>query len=33
VAMLSMRDLLRDEIAEQREELQGLHAYLHSTPL
>ncbi len=33
VAMLSMRDLLSDEIAEQREELLGLHAYLHSTPL
>jgi CBS domain-containing protein len=33
VAMLSMRDLLRDEIAEQREEISGLHAYLHSNPL
>ena len=33
VAMVSMRDLLRDEIAEQREEIVGLHAYLHSTPL
>jgi CBS domain-containing protein len=33
VGMVSMRDLLRDEIAEQREEIVGLHAYLHSTPL
>ena len=33
VAMLSMRDLLRDEIAEQREEISGLHAYLHSNPV
>lgn len=32
VAMVSMRDLLRDEIAEQHEEIVGLHAYLHSTP-
>lgn len=33
VAMLSMRDLLRDEIEEQREEIVGLQAYLHSNPL
>lgn len=33
VAMLSMRDLLRDEIDEQREEIDGLHAYLHSHPV
>jgi CBS domain-containing protein len=33
VAMISMRDLLRDEIAEQREEISGLHAYLHSNPI
>ena len=32
VAMISMRDLLRDEIAEQHDEIVGLHAYLHSTP-
>lgn len=32
VGMVSMRDLLRDEIAEQHEEIVGLHAYLHSTP-
>jgi len=33
VAMLSMRDLMRDEIEEQREEIHGLHAYLHSNPV
>ena len=33
VAVLSMRDLLRDEIAEQHEEIQGLRAYLHQTPI
>ncbi len=33
VAMLSMRDLLRDEIEEQREEIVVLQAYLHSNPL
>ncbi len=33
VAMLSMRDLLRDEIEEQHEEIQGLRAYLHQTPI
>lgn len=32
IAMLSMRDLLRDEIEEQREEIDGLQAYLHSNP-
>jgi CBS domain-containing protein len=33
VAMLSMRDLLRDEIEEQVEEIQGLRAYLHQAPV
>ncbi|HME71821.1 MAG TPA: CBS domain-containing protein [Myxococcota bacterium] len=33
MAMLSMRDLLRDEIAEQDEEIRGLRAYLHQTPI
>ena len=33
VAMLSMRDLLRDEIAEHVEEIRGLRAYLHQTPI
>lgn len=33
VAMLSMRDLLRDEIDEQSEEIRGLRAYLHQAPL
>jgi len=33
VAMLSMRDLLRDEIEEQDEEIRGLRAYLHQTPI
>ena len=33
IAMLSMRDLLRDEIEEQREELVVLQAYLHSNPM
>lgn len=32
IAMLSMRDLLRDEIEEQDEEIRGLRAYLHQTP-
>jgi len=32
VAVLSMRDLLRDEIEEQDEEIRGLRAYLHQTP-
>lgn len=30
-AMLSMRDLLHDEIEEQHEEIQSLRAYLHQT--
>lgn len=33
VAMLSMRDLLRDEIDEQNEEIRGLREYLHQSPL
>lgn len=33
LAMLSMRDLLRDEIAEQGEEIRGLRAYLHQSPM
>ena len=33
IAMLSMRDLMRDEIEEQREELVVLQAYLHSNPV
>lgn len=33
VAVLSMRDLLRDEIEEQGEEIQHLRAYLHQTPV
>jgi CBS domain-containing protein len=33
VAMLSMRDLLSDEIAEQGEEIRHLRAYLHQTPI
>lgn len=33
IAMLSMRDLLRDEIEEQHEEIEGLRAYLHQTPI
>jgi CBS domain-containing protein len=33
VAVLSMRDLLRDEIQEQDEEIRGLRAYLHQTPI
>jgi CBS domain-containing protein len=32
IAMLSMRDLLRDEIEEQDEEIRGLRAYLHQAP-
>lgn len=32
VAMLSMRDLLRDEIKEQGEEIESLRAYLHQPP-
>jgi CBS domain-containing protein len=33
VAMLSMRDLLRDEIEEQVEEIESLRAYIHQAPL
>ena len=33
VAMLSMRDLLRDEIEEQYEEIRELRAYIHQSPL
>jgi CBS domain-containing protein len=33
LAMLSMRDLLRAEIAEHVEEIRGLRAYLHQTPI
>jgi CBS domain-containing protein len=33
IAVLSVRDLLRDEIEEQHEEIQGLRAYLHQTPI
>jgi len=32
LAMLSMRDLLRDEIQEQFEEIQHLRAYVYQTP-
>ena len=32
LAMLSMRDLLRDEIQEQSEEIQHLRAYVYQTP-
>ena len=32
VAMLSMRDLLRDEIDEQVEEIRSLRAYIHQAP-
>ena len=32
IAMVSMRDLLRDEIQEQGEEIRHLRAYLHQTP-
>lgn len=33
IAMLSMRDLLRDEIEEQDEEIRSLRAYLHQAPI
>ena len=33
IAMLSMRDLLRDEIEEETEEIRHLRAYVHQTPL
>ena len=32
IGMLSMRDLLRDEIAEQGEEIRNLRAYLYQQP-
>jgi CBS domain-containing protein len=32
IAMLSMRDLLRDEIEEQVEEIRHLRAYVYQTP-
>lgn len=33
VAVLSMRDLLRDEIEEQHEEIRELRAYIHQSPI
>ena len=33
IAMLSMRDLLRDEIDEQGEEIRHLRAYIHQSPV
>ncbi len=33
IAMVSMRDLLRDEIEEQGQEIRHLRAYLHQTPV
>jgi CBS domain-containing protein len=33
IGMISMRDLLRDELAEQDHEIRSLRAYLHQTPL
>jgi CBS domain-containing protein len=33
VGVVSMRDLLRDELAEQDHEIRSLKAYLHQTPL
>jgi CBS domain-containing protein len=32
ISMLSMRDLLRDEIDEQIEEIRSLRAYIHQSP-
>ena len=32
ISMLSMRDLLRDEIEEQTEEIRSLRAYIHQAP-
>ena len=32
ISMLSMRDLLRDEIEEQTEEIRNLRAYIHQVP-
>ena len=33
ITMIAMRDLLRDEIDEQTDEIRFLRAYLHQTPL
>jgi CBS domain-containing protein len=33
IAMIAMRDLLRDELEEQTDELRFLRAYVHRTPL
>ncbi len=33
ISMISMRDLLRDELQEQDEEIRSLRAYLHQTPV
>jgi CBS domain-containing protein len=33
IGMISMRDLLRDELAEERHELEELRAYIHQAPL
>jgi CBS domain-containing protein len=33
IAVLSLRDLLRDEIEEQHQEIEGLRAYLHQAPI
>jgi CBS domain-containing protein len=33
IGVLSMRDLLRDELAEQDQEIRHLRAYLHQTPV
>ena len=32
ISMLSMRDLLRDEIEEQTEEIRNLRAFIHQVP-
>jgi len=33
IGVLSMRDLLRDEIREQHDEIRSLKAYIHQTPI
>ncbi len=33
IGMVSMRDLLRDEIEEQGDEIRSLKAYIHQTPI
>lgn len=33
ISMLSMRDLLRDEIEEQEEEIRSLRSYIHQAPI